>query len=43
MFTVILSKNGQPVGSFNAETIEDAYYDAKAAIRRGAADEYRIL
>jgi hypothetical protein len=43
MYAVILTRSGETVGSFNAETIEEAHYDAKAAIRRGAADAYRIL
>lgn len=42
MITVTLTKNGQPVGSFNAETVADAEYDAEAMIRRGTADAYTI-
>ena len=42
MIVVILTRQGRPVGSFNAETMEDARYDAAAAIRRGAADGWHI-
>lgn len=42
MFTVITSKSGQQVSSFNADTLDEAYATGNKLIALGIIDDYRI-